>query len=203
VLGGGRLIVGISAPVPRLRPRTEAARRTAAAFLIVGLPVLAGCGANFNAQTNQPYQPAEGVSTRTGEVDALNTLVVTDGEGNGTIVSRLVNQQDVADGLALVTAVDSTGEAITAAPPLEPITLEAAVSEDQSVPSPDQSVQVGTDGALRLTGDNIVAGTFITLTLTFAVAAPITVEVPVVDAGPTYADIPVGPVTPTETTATG
>jgi hypothetical protein len=174
------------------------------ALAIVGAPVLAGCGANFDAQTNQPYQPAEGVSARDGEVYALNTLVVTDGEGNGTIVSRLVNQQDVGDQLDSVAAVDSTGAAITAAPLAAPIVLGPAVSPEQPVPSPDQSVQVGTAGALRLSGDNVIAGNFVTLTLTFEVAAPVVVDVPVVDVGTDYVDIPVGPVpTPTDTTSTG
>jgi hypothetical protein len=195
--------VGISAPISRLRSSTLAVRRTAAALVIVGAPVITGCGANFNAQTNEPYQPAEGVSSRDGDVYALNTLVVSDDQGNGTIVSALVNQQDAADELESVTAVDSADKPITAEPLAQPIMLAAATSDDQSVPSPGQSVQVGTDGALRLTGDNIVAGAFVTLTFTFKVGSPVTVEVPVVDQGTVYSDIPVGPISPTDTSATG
>ena len=44
-----------------------------------------------------------------------------------------------------------------------------------------------------------MAGTFVNMTFTFANAAPLTVNVPVIPGGPEtiYADIPVGPVSST------
>ncbi len=55
-------------------------------------PLLAGCGTGFQAQTNQIYQPGPGITVRDGGVYAINTLIVTDGNGNGTLVAALVNQ---------------------------------------------------------------------------------------------------------------
>jgi hypothetical protein len=192
--------VGIAQAVASGAKRTSSTRlaATAVALLALAAPALAGCAANFDAPTNQPYQPAAGISNRDGDVYALDTLVVTDGEGNGTVISQLVNKQDGADTLDSYAATDSAGDQITAEPLAQPITLG-------TWPSPDQAVQVGTSGSLRLTGDNLVAGHFVTLTFTFDAAAPVTVDVPVVVGGSDtiYSDIPVGPAPsePTDSTA--
>ncbi|HSS68292.1 MAG TPA: hypothetical protein VLK34_07045 [Nocardioidaceae bacterium] len=166
--------------------RRRALRVVFAASAVVAL---SGCAANFNAPTNDPYQPAAGISDRTGDIYSLNTLVVTDGSGNGTVVASLVNQATTDDTLDSFSATDSTGAAITAEPLAQPIDLPA-------YPSPDQAVALGTAGGLRLTGDNLVAGTFVNITFNFGNAAPLTVNVPVIPGGPDtiYADIPVGPV---------
>jgi hypothetical protein len=163
-------------------------RLLTAAFAAGAVIGLSGCAANFDAPSNEPYQPAAGISDRSGAVFAINTLVVTDGSGNGTVVSSLINQQPDDDTLQSFSATDSTGAAITAAPLAQPISLPAN-------PSPAQSVQLGSAGALRLSGDNVEGGTFVSITFTFATAAPVTVNVPVVLGGPDtiYADIPVGP----------
>jgi hypothetical protein len=171
--------------------------RLAATLALATLPVLVGCGASFNARTNIPYQPAQGITDRSGDVYLVDTLVVTDEEGNGTVVARLVNEQADPDELESITAVDSTGKQITAEPLSEPVALGVP-------PEPNQSVQVGYDGLLRLTGDNLVAGEFVTITFTFGSAAPVTVEVPVLPVGSLYGDIPVGPAaTTTDGTPTG
>jgi hypothetical protein len=179
--------VGMPGPVSRPRDTSLVRRVLTSVVVTAAAVVVSGCGASFNASTNIPYQPAAGISDRSGDIYAIDTLVVTDGEGNGTVVSRLINQQTDDDELESVTAVDSTGKEVTVAPLDSPVDIAAA-------PSPDQSVQLGTDGAVRLTGDAVDAGTFVTLTFTFGSAAPIEVEVPVVAVGTIYADIPVGPV---------
>lgn len=192
--------MGIPTPASQRHRPTPARRLRALAVLLVAAPALAACGANFDAATNQPYQPAEGVSYRDGSIYALNTLVVTDGEGNGTVVSRLVNQEDDEDSVQSITATTTAGDAITAAPLDTPIPIGAAGTADQAV-------QVGTDGLLRVSGDNLTAGAIVDLTFTFGNAAPLQVSVPVVSVGTIYTDIPVGPVdtpeTPAATEATG
>jgi hypothetical protein len=157
--------------------------------------MLSGCAASFDAPTYQPYQPAAGISDRSGAVYAIDTLVVTDGSGNGTVVSSLINQQQQDDTLQSYSAADSNGDGITTAPLPQPIDLPA-------YPSPDQNVQVGTSGILRLTG-NVEAGTFVSLTFDFGNATPVTVEAPVLNGGPNtdYADIPIRPI-PTTTPVT-
>jgi hypothetical protein len=179
-------ILGIArrARVGRPHPaRLRVVPATAASAVLV----LSGCAANFDAPTNEPYQPAVGISDRSGAVYAIDTLVVTDGSGNGTVVSSLINQQQQDDTLQSYSAADSSGNEITTAPLPQPIDLPA-------YPAPDQNVQVGTSGILRLTGD-IEAGTFVNLTFEFGNATPVTIEAPVLNGGPdtAYADIPVGP----------
>jgi hypothetical protein len=187
--------VGIlgSADDPALRrrrvPRSRVLRAAGAVVAAVAAVALSGCASNFSAATNQPYQPAAGIANRDGDVYSINTLVVTDGSGNGTVVASLINQQADDDTLQSFTAVDSSGKQITALPLDSPIALPA-------YPSPNQAVAVGSSGDLRLSGDNLEAGTFVSLTFVFANAAPMTVNVPVVLGGAdtNYADIPVGPV---------
>ena len=141
-----------------------------------------GCGSNFDAQTQQPYQPAVGISDRSGQVYAINTLVVTDGQGNGTVVSALINQSGAEDTLQSVTAVDDQGGGMSVQRlPQGGITLP-----------PRNLVQLATDGSARLSGESLEAGRFVTLTFAFANAAPVKVDVPVVAQTSTYADVPVG-----------
>ena len=168
--------------------RSGRARSVRAALAASAVFALAGCASNFSAATNTPYQPAAGISVRTGDIYAINTLVVTDGSGNGTVVGSLINQAETDDVLESISAADSAGDKITTEALSQPISLPA-------YPSPAQSVAVGADGSLRMSGDKVEAGTFVDITFTFANAAPMTVNVPVVIGGSDtiYADIPVGP----------
>jgi hypothetical protein len=158
------------------------------------LALLTGCGANFDAQTNRPYQPAEGTNDRSNGVYVLNTLAVTDGEGNATIVSRLVNQQDVEDQLLSFAVTTLDEEPVEAAPLEAPVELAVA-------PWPEQSVQVGTEGLLRISGDNFEAGDFLVIGFTFAQSEPVEMQIPVVEPGTEYGDIPVGEVVTDDTAA--
>ncbi len=142
-----------------------------------------GCGASFGAQSQQQYQPAVGISDRTGNVYAVNTLVVTDGDGNGTVVCSLINQTEQADTLTSVSAVDAGGHGL-GVEPLPSSGLDLA---------PGQAVQLANSGAVRLSDPGLVAGSVLTLTFTFTDAAPLQVETPVVNQTSTYADVPVGP----------
>lgn len=158
-------------------------RRLALGCAATALLGLTGCGAGFDAQTQQQYQPAVGVSNREGDVYAINTLVVTDGQGNGTVVSALINQADAEDTLASVAATDDRGAALRVQP-----LPDAGISLPTS-----QLVQLGNDGAVRVSSKDLQAGQFLTLTFTFANAAPLQVDAPVVETGETYADVPLGP----------
>lgn len=165
--------------------RPTAARRLRLAIAVLAAALtLTGCGASFNAQSEQPYQPATGVSNRSGEVYAIDALVVTNGNGDGTVVCALINEAEHDDALRAVSAVDDKGSALTVAP-----------LPSNGVPLPaHQAVQLATSGMVRVNGSTLRAGTFVTLTFTFAQAAPVTVGVPVLDQNSTYANVPVGPV---------
>lgn len=174
----------ISAPAVKIGPASLVSVRHClalgcAAAALVGL---SGCGAGFDAQTQQQYQPAAGVSNRDGDIYAINTLVVTDGQGSGTVVSALINQTDVEDSLQSVTATDDRGG------------MQVQPLPEAGFPLPaNQLVQLGNDGPVRISSEELQAGLFVTLTFTFANAAPVQVDVPVVNDSATYADVPVGP----------
>lgn len=147
------------------------------------LGTVMGCGAGFDAQTNQPYQPAAGVTVRTSDVYAVNTLVVTDGEGNGTVVTSLINQAAEPDKLVALTAKDSNGGTVEVSP----------LPEGGIELSPQQALQTATDGAFRVSADTLHAGGLVTLAFEFESASRVEVEVPVVTASTEYADVPIGP----------
>jgi hypothetical protein len=153
------------------------------AGLVAAVFAIAGCGSNFNAQSEQIYQPAVGLSDRSGQVYAINTLVVTNGKGDGTVIAALINQAHHDDHLRSVTVVDGKGSQLQVAPlPANGLRLPST-----------QSVQLADSGAVRVSGPSLEAGTVVTVTFTFAQAAPVTLDVPVVEDSSTYASVPVGP----------
>jgi hypothetical protein len=146
---------------------------------------LAGCGSNFNAQSQQEYQPAVGLTDRTGQVYAVDTLVVTNGHGDGTVVAALINQAHQTDILRAVSAVTDQGTKLKVGPlPGGGLRLPY-----------EQSVQLANSGAVRVSGSTLQAGSVIHLTFTFQQAAPVQVDAPVVTDSSTYSSVPVGPAT--------
>jgi len=150
-------------------------------------PLLAGCGAGFQAETNQIYQPGPGISIRAGGVFALNTLIVTDGNSNGTLVASLINQAARPDALIHVNLRASNGKP-----------LKATIVTD-TVPLPSRrAVQLGSTGDVRVTGD-LSPGTDCWIRLTFRNALPIVTRIPIVADSPEYDDVPIGSVPTTST----
>jgi hypothetical protein len=150
---------------------------------------LTGCGADFNAQTNQQYQAGVGTDDRSNPVYVLGALVVARDNGAGTLVGSLINQVRASDELVSVTAKDASGQPITATSIPQPITLTS-----------QQAVKLQDGGTVRLSGPGVVLGDFITVTFSFQQAAPIAVEVPVVPYSRIYSGIPVA--TPSGASAT-
>jgi hypothetical protein len=155
-------------------------RGAAVAALLAAAPLLSSCG--FNAATNMVYNPAEGVGDQSGMVDVLNVLVVSDEDGSGTLVAGLANNNQVeADELVDVRPGGNDRNA----------TVE--VTGATEIP-PGELLDLSDAGGVTLSGDNVVPGSWITLTFAFQHAASITVEAPVVDYesdGP-YHHVPVG-----------
>lgn len=174
--------MGITAAVSQ-PIRSVLRRRTSRAFLLCALCwLLASCAAGFNAQTQQQYQAGEGISDRSTDIYVLNALVVADDQGNGTLVGTLINQSGQADELQQVSVTGADGKPIRTTELTSPVPLEY-----------QQSVQLESDGLVRLTGDGVQAGDFITVTFTFGNAAPIELAIPIVPTGPMYTSVPVGP----------
>jgi len=145
-------------------------------------PLLAGCGSGFQAETNQIYQPGQGISVRDTAVYGVNMLIVSDGEGNGTLVGALINQAETTDRLVGASVRPTSGKA-----------LDTTIVPGRVPLPPHQAVQLADDGDVRITG-KLLPGAYYVLTLTFHHAAPIETQVPVVPAAGDFADVPVGPV---------
>ncbi len=157
-------------------------RSTAAAAIVLALPVLASCG--FNEQTDQVYNAAAGVDNRSGTVDVLDAQIVSAQNGSGTVVAGLANQdQNQADRLISVTAGDQASQGLTFSGPSS-ITIPAG--GDVELGLKGQSV-----GQWTVTGPTVKAGSFVKITFNFQRAETITVDVPVTpSSNPMYSDVP-------------
>jgi hypothetical protein len=156
----------------------NARRRLAAAALALVVPALSSCGVNFGAQTEQVYNPAAGVDNRSGTVDVLNALIVCGKDGSGTVVATLVNQdQSHADTLR---GVAGSGKDAS---------LQVTPGGATTIPAAGM-LNLATKGHIFARGSRVTAGNFVQITFTFARAAAITVQVPVVPASdPIYKGI--------------
>ena len=154
-------------------------RRIAVAAVALAVPALASCGTNFDAPTDQVYTPGQGVNDRTGSVDVLHALIVSDTDGSGTVIAALVNNdQDSDDALAEIAgAGDDQSVTVQSSGPTELVT--------------GGSVQLADEGNVTVTGDQIQPGRFVNLTFSFERGDPVTMQVPVVDRSGDFADVPV------------
>jgi len=127
-------------------------------------PLLAACtSVGLSAQTGQVYIPADGANNRTGEVAVLNAVVVSGQDGAGTLVTTFVDQKtEQAD---LVTNITSKNDTVTGTFP--PIPAGGYVNLADLAP-------------IFVTGSDVVAGGYVTLTFDFSSAGPVTMDVPVV-----------------------
>jgi len=148
------------------------------AATLMSVVALTACGANFGAQTNQIYQPADGVNYREGDVYAMGTLVVADDAGHGTVVAALINSTEQPDSLTSIGATDGEGGEIAVNKLAKPLELE-----------PAGALQLADLGKIALTGDNLEAGKVVTLTFMFERAESVTLEVPVVPNTGDYAEV--------------
>jgi hypothetical protein len=153
-------------------------RAAAAATLVFAVPVVSGCGVNFGEQTDQIYNPATGVSDRSGQVDVLNALVVSGSKGSGTVVATLVNDsQTHADAL---TGVSGTGSDSS---------LQVTPGGPTTIPI-EGLLNLADQGRIFVKGSRVVPGYLVTLTFSFRNAQSITVQAPVVSADdPAYSSV--------------
>jgi hypothetical protein len=161
--------------------RLSRRRRTTIGLLAAAAPLLTACGAGFDAQTNQVYQPAVGVNDRSGDVFVINALVVTDGSGSGTVVASLVNTAAEDDALTEVVATATSGA------PLEASALGAGIDipAGDAVQLADEGVTVSTTAVAEGSGSEqseggVTAGSFVTLQFVFERAQVVELHAPVV-----------------------
>lgn len=162
------------------KPRTRHLRRSAVAVVMsAGLAMgLASCG--FNAQTLQPYTPAEGVNANIGEnpdtsmplVKVRNLMVISKTDGEGFVSGQLTS--DEGDTLTGMTAVALGADAS----PSGDLTVD--FPGDVEV-KPHEAVQLSDTVHIKVTGDELVSGFTAEITLTFEKAGETKVIVPLVD----------------------
>ena len=154
-------------------------RRTlAVAAALVAAPVMSSCGVNFDAQTDQVYNPAVGVNDRGGEVDVLNALVVSGSAGSVTVVATLVNNdQQNADTLRGVAGAG------------QDTSLNVQVGGPTRIPA-GGVLNLATQGAIAVRGRQVLPGRFVEITFSFDRGKAATVDIPVVSSSnPDYAGI--------------
>jgi hypothetical protein len=161
---------------------TARRHRLAAAAVVTPLAavVMSGCGVNFNAQTDQPYNPAAGVDDRSGSVYVLNALIVSGTNGSGTVVASLVNTDEKQDDT------------------LRGVAGAGADSSAQIKPGGETTIPAGgllnlaTKGQIEITESRVVPGKLVELRFTFDRGQAVTVRAPVVSAeDPAYGGIAV------------
>ncbi|MET3962396.1 copper(I)-binding protein [Marmoricola sp. OAE513] len=155
-------------------------RRTALVAVLIA-PALAACG--FGAQTDQPYQPAQGAYKRSASAEIHNAVVVAAENGSGTFAGSIVNNTN--EELAL-TGV--TGDGITATSDGVKIAPNGIVNLATPVKGLPQ---------LSLAGSAIKVGEHVRLTFTFSDGDSLTVNATIVSNDPEdgneYLEVPMAP----------
>jgi hypothetical protein len=160
-------------------PRTLVATLLGTALLLL----VSACG--MNAQTSQPYTPAEGVNADVGSAGALvqvrNLMILSREDGSGYLSASIVAQERdamTAVAGAPITQKDSDGTPFTVTMP-DPVGL-----------SPNVLVVLTERPLIELKSPDLIVGADAQLTLTFSTAGDLNIRVPIVDANqPDYATI--------------
>jgi len=155
-------------------------RSIAAATVVLAGPVLSSCGVNFDAQTDQIYNPGVGVNEQSGSVDVLNALIVSGSDGSGTVVATLANN----DAQKADTLRDVSGAGADSG-------LTAQVGGSTDIPA-GGVLNLAEEGGVTVRGDRLEPGKFVEITFSFQRGEAATIKVPVVSASnPDYADVQV------------
>lgn len=151
-------------------------RSTAIVLAILLALVMSSC-----AGDDEDYEASDGEVARTDSIDALNLVLVTDGEGVARLIGTLVNQADQPDEL-----VDLTLEA-------EPESGYSVVLGGESIPlAPDEPLRLYRDAQVTVVADDAFRPGFrADVVLTFADSEPLRTTVPIErNTGP-YSDVEV------------
>lgn len=146
-------------------------RRIGVSLCIPLALALTGCG--MDAQTLQPYTPAEGVNSSTGPTMVRNLMVVADDTGRGVVSASVVTYAD--DTLTGVAGTPQKADGSTGSPLVVTTTgLPLTLTSNRLV--------VLTDSPLRIavTSPDLKPGLLAKITLTFAKSGQVTLLAPVV-----------------------
>jgi hypothetical protein len=168
---------------------SRSVRRTALAGAAATLSIaLTACGASFNAQTQQPYQPADGANGDSGSIGVRNVLVLASDDGKGELYAVIVNNGGTDDTLVGIEQAppgtqdgnaggDQPGEVTFGN--VKTLDLKAGTSTLlPPEPATEEAESGETSGeAITVTGGK--PGQMINVVITFGKAAPITTYIPV------------------------
>ncbi|HET6697775.1 MAG TPA: hypothetical protein VFG88_01680 [Nocardioidaceae bacterium] len=138
------------------------------------LTALAGC----TDEPDGPPSPGIGNSTHAGDLEVLGAAVVTDGEGNGTLVGTVNSTREEDDRLVALRAASEQGPVPVALPAPVPIPAQ-------------ESVRLHETTDIRLSTVGLKPGRLIELHLEFAGAGEVSLKVPVERQEGAYADVEV------------
>jgi periplasmic copper chaperone A len=162
-------------------PRTGSARRTAAVALALALPLgLAGCGANFEAQTYQQRSAGDGTNAAVGPIAIRNVTLLPPEQGE-----THEEGDDVEVELTLTNDGPEDDRLVGAS---SPAATSVELLEDGSEVDEVELPRLGTTGGrltLRLSGltEELRPGRFTEITLTFESSGEVDVPVPVATTG--------------------
>jgi hypothetical protein len=149
------------------------------------LVLTTGCAAGNNAQTLQPYAPADGVVANSGSIRVLDALVVADASGTTGVVSlTIVNRGNQENSLTDLSSPDGTVDLTGTRALPAGVAVRFGATTEPSATISDLKTQPGRT---------------IKLTFAFAHSLPITLETLVVPATGPYASLTPAPEPPTPT----
>jgi hypothetical protein len=155
--------------------------------VVIGLLLVAGaCGRN--AQTDQPYTPAEGSNIDVGNpanpdevVHVRNLLIISHAPGEGIVSATIVT--DGRDALTSVSGMPIKVDGTEGAPFTDTISNTVPIADGALVVLTDQS-------PITVKSPDLMAGLDAVVTLTFQNAGEVTLKAPVVDGNePQYATL--------------
>jgi hypothetical protein len=165
-------------PVPQTLPQRTVRSILAGCAALLLAAVTAGCGAGFEAQTNQPYQAAEGANGQSGSIGARNILVIANDAGRGQLHGVLVNSGDTDDRLASI-QVDPSVQGVQVSSTRESTPLPAGEAVSLGATPSGSEGESGAPVGPRVTVTGAKPGRIITMTISFGTAGPIMLGVPV------------------------
>jgi len=165
---------------PRRLPLRLPVRAAVVAAGLATSLVVAGCSATNPIQTEDQYDPSDGVSITLGDVRALNLLVVTAGEGEpGVLHGALTNQGD--DDASVTVTFQTSGDDATAAPTADPTTVAVPAGATVLLSGADGAQDGDRTVAVDITSTPAAPGDVTTIGLTSDLAGSEQLQVPVLD----------------------
>ena len=142
------------------------------ALLIVGLT---GCNASGpDAPTRNVRQVTDGVEATSGDVKAVNVLLVAQEDGSAVLVGTIINGGDADDSIISITANEITGE----------VSAPSLVKNEPAIFSGDSA-----NSTAKFVGLNAKASDRVNVEITFANAAPIKLNAIVRAKAEAYANV--------------